>query len=80
MLLGMGSREPKLLTYCTRHFFERLWMACTKTFTAELVDVYTIMLGFVIDGLILCADIDKYPGVVSPRNRAFRAPQLSRIL
>ena len=37
--MEISPREPKLPTYCARHCFERLWMACTKTFTAELMDV-----------------------------------------
>ena len=37
--MGMGQREPKLSTFCARHFFERLRIACTKTFTAELMDI-----------------------------------------
>ena len=31
--MGIGPREPKRATFCARHF------ACTKTFTAELMDV-----------------------------------------
>ena len=31
--------EPKRTNFCARHFFERLRIACTKTFSAELMDV-----------------------------------------
>ena len=34
--MGIGPREP---TFCARHFFECLRIACTKTFTMELMDV-----------------------------------------
>ena len=37
--MGIGPREPKLPTFYASHFFERLGMACTKTFTMELMDV-----------------------------------------
>ena len=37
--MRIGPRKSKLSTFCARHFFERLWIACTKTFTAELMDV-----------------------------------------
>ena len=37
--MGIGPREPRLPTFCARHFFERLRTACTKTVTAELMDV-----------------------------------------
>ena len=37
--MGIGPREPKIPTFCARHFFECLRIACTKTFTAELMDV-----------------------------------------
>ena len=37
--MGIGPREPKLPTFCARHLFVRLRMACTKTFTAKLMDV-----------------------------------------
>ena len=38
-IMGIGPREPKCAPLCVRHFFEHLQMACTKTFTAELMDV-----------------------------------------
>ena len=38
-IMGIGPREPKCPTFCARHFFERLRIACTKTFTAELMEV-----------------------------------------
>ena len=31
--------EPKPATSCVRYFFERLRIACTKMFTAKLMDV-----------------------------------------
>ena len=31
--------EPKHATFWARYFLERLWIACTKAFTAELMDV-----------------------------------------
>ena len=31
--------EPKCTTFYARYFFECLQIACTKTFTAELMDV-----------------------------------------
>ena len=39
--MRIGSREPtcKLPTFCARHFFECLRMACTKMFIVELMDV-----------------------------------------
>ena len=37
--MGIHPGEPKRTTFCARHFFERLRIACTKTFTAELMDV-----------------------------------------
>ena len=37
--MGIHPGEPKRTTFCVRHFFERLRIACTKTFTAELMDV-----------------------------------------
>ena len=37
--MGIGPRELKCATFCTRNFFERLQMASTETFTAELMDV-----------------------------------------
>ena len=37
--MGIGPWEPRCATFCLRHFFEHLQMACTKTFTAELMDV-----------------------------------------
>ena len=37
--MGIGPREPKRATFCARYFFERLQMACTKTFIAELRDI-----------------------------------------
>ena len=39
--MGIGPKEPKMPTFCARHFFEHLWIACTKTFTAELTYVWT---------------------------------------
>ena len=39
-IMGIGWSKPGCPTSCTRHFFfERLRKACTKPFTAELVDV-----------------------------------------
>ena len=37
--MGVHPGEPKRTTFCARHFFERLRIACTKKFTAELMDV-----------------------------------------
>ena len=37
--MGIGLSEPRCPTFCARHFFERLRIACTKPFTAELMDV-----------------------------------------
>ena len=37
--MGIYPGEPKHPTFCARHFFERLRIACTKIFTTELVDV-----------------------------------------
>ena len=37
--MRIGPREPKLPTFCARHLFEHLRVACTKTFTAKLMDV-----------------------------------------
>ncbi len=37
--MGIGPREPKFPTFCARYFFERLQIACTKTATAELLNV-----------------------------------------
>ena len=37
--MGIHLGEPKRTTFCEMHFFEHLRMACTKTFTAELMDV-----------------------------------------
>ena len=37
--MGIHPGEPKRATFCARYFFERLRIACTKTFTAELMDV-----------------------------------------
>ena len=34
----IGVSEPKCATFCARHFFEHLQTACTKLFTAELMD------------------------------------------
>ena len=38
--MEIGLREPKLPTFCARHFFEHLRTTCTKTFAAELMDVF----------------------------------------
>ena len=45
-IMGIGPREPKHATFCARHFFERLQMACTKTFTVELTDVSLVCEGW----------------------------------
>ena len=37
--MGIGLSEQKRATFCARHFFECLQIACTKPFTAELMDV-----------------------------------------
>ena len=37
--MGIHPGEPKRPTFCTRHFFEHFQIACTKRFTAELMDV-----------------------------------------
>ena len=37
--MGIGLSKPKRATFCTRQFFERLRIACTKPFTVELMDV-----------------------------------------
>ena len=37
--MGIHQGEPKRATFCVRYFFERLRIACTKIFTAELMDV-----------------------------------------
>ena len=37
--MGIHSGEPKRTIFYMRHFFEHLQMACTKQFTAELMDV-----------------------------------------
>ena len=37
--MGISPRKPKHATFCARHFCERLWIACTKMFTVELMDV-----------------------------------------
>ena len=37
--MGIGPSEPKRTTFCSRHFVERLRIACTKAFTAELMNV-----------------------------------------
>ena len=41
---GIPSRELKHAIICTRCFFECLWIACTKTFTMELMDVWVMRL------------------------------------
>ena len=33
------SKGTKVIHFCARHFFDRLRMAYTKTFTVELMDV-----------------------------------------
>ena len=38
-MMGIGPSEPKCPTFCARHFCARLRTACTKVFTAELMDV-----------------------------------------
>ena len=40
--MGIHPEEQKRTTICTRHFFECLQIACTKTFTVELMDVYML--------------------------------------
>ena len=37
--MGIHPGEPKRTTFYARHFFEHLRIACTKPFTAELMDV-----------------------------------------
>ena len=37
--MGIHPGEPKCTTFYVRHFFECLRIACTKPFTAELMDV-----------------------------------------
>ena len=37
--MGIHPGEPKRPTFYARHFFEHLQIACTKRFTAELMDV-----------------------------------------
>ena len=37
--MRIHPEEQKRATFCSRHFFERLRMACAKTFTTELTDV-----------------------------------------
>ena len=37
--MGIGLSKPKRATFCARHFFERLRIACTKPLTAELMNV-----------------------------------------
>ena len=37
--MGIHPGEPKCTTFYMRHFFEHLQIACTKLFTAELMDV-----------------------------------------
>ena len=37
--MGIHPGDQKCPTFCARHFFERLRIACTKRFTAELIDV-----------------------------------------
>ena len=37
--MGIGPSKPKHTTFCARHFSKRLRIACTKTFTAELMNV-----------------------------------------
>ena len=37
--MGIHPGEPKRTTFCAKHFFERLQIACTKLFTAEPMDV-----------------------------------------
>ena len=37
--MGIYPGEPKRITFYARHFFECLQIACTKPFTAELMDV-----------------------------------------
>ena len=37
--MGIHLGEPKRATFCAKHFFKRLRIACTKTFTVELMDV-----------------------------------------
>ena len=39
-IVGIHPGEPKRATFYARHFFERVRIACTKTFTAELMDVW----------------------------------------
>ena len=37
--MGIGPSKPKCTTFYMRHVCECLQIACTETFTAELVDV-----------------------------------------
>ena len=37
--MRISPRKPKYPTFCVRNFFEYLPIACTKTFTTELMDV-----------------------------------------
>ena len=39
LIMGIHAGEPKRATLCAGHFFECVRIACTKTFTAELMDV-----------------------------------------
>ena len=37
--MGIGPSEPKRTTFYARQFCERLRIACTQTFTVELMDI-----------------------------------------
>ena len=37
--MGIHPGEPKHPTFCARHFFEHLQIACTKRFTVKLMDI-----------------------------------------
>ena len=38
-IMGIHPGKPKRPSFCTRHYFVRLQIACTKRFTVELMDV-----------------------------------------
>ena len=40
--MGIGPRKQKIPTFCARYSFERLHIACTKTATAELINVFRL--------------------------------------
>ena len=37
--MGISPNQPKHAIFCVRHICEHLRIACTKQFTAELMDV-----------------------------------------